>query len=347
MSKIQLTESELKQIVESAAKEIVKEKLNEWNSYKVDFKNLGEPKNKPRVGAGGNYWSNKKTKDLLANGTYGANRVVDMSSFVYDMEDLGYTKEQIQQGIKNGSIQLRDKQGNQFNTRRQNRKVARLMTNAGGILGTGPESTESADTRHHLVRNPEETPAPLPTSTGTEIQTKTIYFKSPEVGQIQQLLNDKYTAGLKVDNTCGPLTVKAILNALQHPNPEVDRMRERTKTDMEQSQVSTGAQQTVKSALDNAASKVEPQKDMMTGKGNATTVNQGPKPMASDFKTNKMQEVGRQMSSIFSDKNMSPAQKKNSLNAAYNNAIKQGGLTDDQIKQLKMYRDKYISGLNA
>lgn len=342
MSKIYLTESELKQIVESATKQILNEKqqLDEWNTYKVDFKNLGDPANPKRAGIGGNYWNNNRTQRLLANGTYGRNRMVDMGSVITDLKDLGYSNEQIQQGIDKGFIRLANRQGNTYNSRRkQNRKTARLMTKAGGILGTGTATQQASDDSTD-TSGADTTPAIEPKTI-----TKKVYFKSPEVGQIQELLNNKYGAGLSVDNTCGPLTINAILNALQHPNPEVDNMREKTKADQENAQVSTGTQQTVKTATDNAASKIDmPQQNVNIG----NTGNNGQKmPSAGDMNLNAVQMVQQQMSSVFNNKTMSPEQKINSIKVAFNNAKTNGGLTKAQLSQLKQIMDKYINGLKA
>ena len=43
---------------------------------------------------------------------------------------------------------------------------------------------------------------------------KTVYYKSDKVKQLQTLLNEKFGASLNPDGVCGPLTIDAMLNAL-------------------------------------------------------------------------------------------------------------------------------------
>lgn len=326
--KIYLTESELQNIIEDATLEVlnenqqnVKEKLNEWNSYKVNFDSLGAPKNKPRAGIGGNYWDNKKTKELLSNGTYGGtNRMVDMSSFIYDMEDLGYTREQIQQGIENGSIQLRDKHGNPFNTRRQNRKLARLMTNAGGILGTGAAiGNQQQQQGSEDAKKPEETgvvPAPV---------VKTVYYKSDSIRQIQQILNDKFGANLVTDGQCGNLTATAILNALKQVGG--------------QSKQSSGIEKQTQSEPRRHEIEALPKVDNSAIRRQALTTATPSMPRPQE--TGATADAKRNMSAIYNDPTKTNREKEDLTNRLVQNAGKSGIHTKDQMKDLRDRANTY------
>lgn len=221
MSKIYLTESDIIKIVKDSAIAILnertkpnkKEEINEGNSYKVDFDALGEPENKPTAGIGGFYMNRDRAKRKMASGEYGRSGMVGMHGFLKDLRELGYSDKQIQQGLNSGAIQLGDRHGNQYGTRKQNRKWARLNTLAGGVLGTGaaketPTSSSADDSGKHGLLKPEDmgiAPAPV---------TKTVYYKSDKVKQLQTLLNEKFGASLNPDGVCGPLTIDAMLNAL-------------------------------------------------------------------------------------------------------------------------------------
>lgn len=319
--KIYLTETELQNIIEDATLEVlnenqqnVKEKLNEWNSYKVNFDSLGAPKNKPRAGIGGNYWDNKKTKELLSNGTYGGtDRMVDMSSFIYDMEDLGYTREQIQRGIENGSIQLRDRYGNPFNTRRQNRKLARLMTNAGGILGTGAAIGNQQQQQGQKLLKPEEmgvAPAPV---------VKTVYYKSDSIRQIQQILNDKFGANLATDGQCGNLTATAILNALKQVGG--------------QSKQSSGIEKQTQSEPKRPEIEALPKVDDSAIRRQAVTAATPSMPRPQE--TGATADAKRNMSAIYNDPAKTSREKEDLTNRLVQNAGKSGIHTKDQMKNLR------------
>lgn len=133
--KLQLDENTLRAYINEA----ILEELNE--AIKVDFEKLGQPMNQQRKGTWNRrYFSLDKQKKDLQNGTFGKYLVGRGSKdAIQVLKDLGYDDEQIKTGIRNGVIRIGRNFGtgsdNQFlphdNLRKQNRRDARLRSNAG------------------------------------------------------------------------------------------------------------------------------------------------------------------------------------------------------------------------
>lgn len=333
--KIYLTESELQNIIEDATLEVlnenqqnVKEKLNEGNSYKVDFEKLGQPQGRQRQGIWrGRYLDNQKAKQAMANGTYGKSGTVRMVNFINDLKDLGYTPEQIQQGLNNGSIKFGDKRGNQWTARKQNRKFGRLMTKAGGVLGTGAAignqqqqgQEGSEDTKRHKLLKPEETGAtPSPV-------VKTVYYKSDSIRQIQQILNDKFGANLATDGQCGNLTATAILNALKQVGG--------------QSKQSSGIEKQTQSEPKRPEIEALPKVDDSAIRRQAVTAATPSMPRPQE--TGATADAKRNMSAIYNDPAKTSREKEDLTNRLVQNAGKSGIHTKDQMKDLRDRANTY------
>lgn len=324
MSNIQLTESELAKVVENAAKKLLSEGVY------VNLDNMPKPAAGEKTGP--NY---DRIRERLKNGKDLAGAAVN------NLKYLGYTDAEIQQAYNNGAISYYKSHNNgsksDYKTRRFNRIDKKFRNGIGYKEQPGQRTQEPQQSGGDNVTEPQK----------PQTITKTVYYKSPEVGQIQEILNNKYQAGLSVDNTCGPLTIKAILNALSKTyNPEANAARERMTAHQEAGNVSTGTQQTVSNAL-KGAGKIEKTGPVSNVPTQTATASEMPKTIPTTNSLSNVKDVGRQMSQIVNNTSMSPEQKINSINVAYNNAKKQGGLSKDEINNLKEIRDTYIRMVNG
>lgn len=336
MSKIYLTESDIIKIVKDSTIAILneriksseKEKINEGNSYKVDFKAMGPPDNPQKAGFTGPYWDNKKAKERMAAGTYGESGTFGMHGFLKDLRQLGYSNEQIQQAIQNGAIQIQRPNGTQYNRRKQNRKVGRLMTKAGGVLGTGaaketPTSSSADDSGKHGLLKPEDmgvTPAPV---------TKTVYYKSDKVKQLQTLLNEKFGASLNPDGVCGPLTIDAMLNVLNNgqSNPGTQQSTEAENKPSKEDVAKVRAKEPIQK-IETPKATIQTKQETM------------PRPQQTGGTTGYQQR----MSQVYNDEKMTPDEKINAINTIVASAEK-GGYKGS--KELRDIANKYINGLKS
>lgn len=327
--KIYLTENDIINVVMESAIAIlneysndnVKKELNEGNSYKVDFEKLGQPQGQQRQGIWrGRYLDNQKAKQAMANGTYGRSGSVRMVNFINDLKDLGYTPEQIQQGLNNGSIKFGDKRGNQWTARKQNRKFGRLMTKAGGVLGTGAAiGNQQQQQGSEDTKKPEETgvaPAPV---------VKTVYYKSDSIRQIQQILNDKFGANLATDGQCGNLTATAILNALKQVGG--------------QSKQSSGIEKQTQSEPRRPEIEALPKVDDSAIRRQAVTAATPSMPRPQE--TGATADAKRNMSAIYNDPTKTSREKEGLTNRLVQNAGKSGIHTKDQMKDLRDRANTY------
>ena len=309
--KVVLSESDLIKVIEESAMKILSTKKPINEAYKVNFKLMGEPKNHQSTDV-----TSQSVKQQMANGTFSGDRGL-LSTY---LTNLGYDRDQIVNGIRNGAITVGKvgKDGNfgEQGVRKQNRQEKRLY-NKFGVRGSEVQRNNGA------TQVPTNEPAPAAEPAQQQVQTKTVYYKSQEIEQIQNILNEQYKAGLTPDGICGPLTVKAILNVLlvsYNTFKQNQQKREEIKANP-LSQISADRINTPK-VTTNTPQETIPRPEQTMGTAN----------------------YQRSMSSVFNNTNLTPQQKIDNINKIVANAEKggyQGG------KELRDIADKYISALKS
>ena len=174
MSKIQLTESELKQIVESAAKQILNEGVY-VDFSKLPEKNINDTDLVRRPG----FWGSReagKVKERLENGQYLGKQAAQA------LKNLGYSDAEIEAGYRNGAISFykhhTSGRKSDYNYKRYNRMDRKFRKRAGNIQPLGSASARFGDSPADSSAGASgaDAAATAPAA-GTEVTTRTVYYK--------------------------------------------------------------------------------------------------------------------------------------------------------------------------